>query len=65
MMRGGDRRRVRTPRRIRAEVEEEIRFHLEQRAAELERGGLEADAAWEEALRRFGDVEATRAACYG
>ncbi|MGH7476431.1 MAG: ABC transporter permease, partial [Longimicrobiales bacterium] len=47
-------------RRIRAEVEDEIRFHLERRAAELELQGLSRDAAWEEAMRRFGDVEATR-----
>lgn len=60
-----DRLLMRLPRRIRQDVDEEIRFHLEQRAAELERQGFPPGAAREEALRRFGDLESTRAACYG
>ena len=49
------------PAPIEEEVEEELRLHLELRAAELESGGLSEVAAREEALRRFGDVAAVRA----
>ncbi len=56
-------RLIRSARRIREEVEEEIRFHLEMRVAALERGGLDPAAAREEALRMFGDVEKVRAEC--
>ena len=41
---------------IRDEVDEEIRFHLEQRAARLEREGMNPSDARDEAERRFGDV---------
>ncbi|MEM7349450.1 MAG: ABC transporter permease [Acidobacteriota bacterium] len=50
----------RTDREIRREVDEELRFHLHMRAAELERDGLPAEDAASEALRQFGDYEATR-----
>jgi putative ABC transport system permease protein len=50
-------------REIGAELDEEFGFHLEQRIAELERRGLGAAEARAEALRRFGDVAAARAAC--
>src|SRR5215208_8376784 len=54
----------RTAARIRREVDDELRFHLEMRAAELaELEGMAPDAAWDEAARRFGDVEFTRAYC--
>jgi putative ABC transport system permease protein len=50
-------------REIEAIVDEELRFHVEMRTAELVRlGHSEADAR-AEALRRFGDMAATRAAC--
>lgn len=52
-----------SPRRVRAEVDEEIRHHLELRAMELEKLGLSSSQARDEALRRFGDVGATRRAC--
>ena len=39
------------------EVEEELRFHLEQRAARLEREGMSPWEAREEAERRFGNLE--------
>src|SRR5690606_20947100 len=45
---------------IRAEVDEEIRFHLEMRAEELQRGGLPPAEARARARREFGDVEAAR-----
>lgn len=44
------------------EVDEEIRAHLEMRAADLERGGLSPAAARAEAERRFGDVAGARRA---
>ena len=43
-----------------AEVDDEIRFHLEARTEQLVAGGLARDAARAEALRRFGDMEAAR-----
>jgi putative ABC transport system permease protein len=49
--------------RIRQEVEEEIQLHLAARIAELQRQGLSPEAAREEALRLFGDVEQTRKVC--
>jgi putative ABC transport system permease protein len=61
------RRAFRFPRRnaaqVAAEVEEELRFHLEQVAAELAEEGWPADEARVEARRRFGDLEGTRAYC--
>ena len=54
--------RQRTPRQIKSEVEEEIRFHLELRIAELVRQGLSPAEAREEAVRMFGDVERTERA---
>lgn len=50
---------------IRRDVDEEIEFHLQMRAAELEREGHSPASAREEAVRRFGDVESTRDACVG
>jgi len=54
----------RGPRRLRRDVDEEIEFHLAMRAAELERAGHTPAAAWEEAVRRFGEVERTRMVCW-
>jgi predicted permease len=50
----------RSPRDIAADVDEELRFHLDQRADELEAGGMTADAARAQALREFGDVDDAR-----
>ena len=50
-------------REIEAGVDEEIRFHVEMRAEQLVRMGHAPDEARAEALRRFGDLAATRAAC--
>jgi putative ABC transport system permease protein len=58
------RRRFRRPpaaRQIGADVDEEIRFHLEMRITELVKQGLSPEAAREEAFRRFGDLERARA----
>src|SRR5262249_17690414 len=42
-------------------VEDEIRFHVDMKSRELASSGLSEEAARAEALRRFGDVERTRA----
>src|SRR5262249_26954488 len=48
--------------RLRAELDAELRFHIDGRADDLmEREGLTRDAAEREAKRRFGDVSAYRA----
>jgi putative ABC transport system permease protein len=44
------------PERLEDDVDEELAFHLRQRAADLETDGLPPDVAWDEALRRFGNV---------
>ena len=54
----------RSPRSIRAEIDEELQLHLEQRIAALVRHGINPADAREEALRRFGDLEQTRDYCY-
>src|SRR5688572_26756063 len=48
---------------IRAEVEDELRFHLEMRISELQKRGLNAEEARREALRQFGDLDETREVC--
>ncbi|MGH7463833.1 MAG: ABC transporter permease, partial [Longimicrobiales bacterium] len=53
-------RSVLRPDRIEDDVEEELRLHVELRAAELEAGGMTAAAARDEAQRRFGDMAAFR-----
>lgn len=45
------------PSRIDVEVREEIRFHLEMRAEELEKEGLPAAEAWGAAVEAFGDPD--------
>jgi predicted permease len=51
----------RTARQIGADVEEEVRFHLETRAEELVRvHGLAPEAARMQAIREFGDVDDAR-----
>ena len=57
---GRRRRLFRLPSRgggLREEVDEELRFHIEERAARLEREGMAPHEARAEAERRFGDVE--------
>lgn len=46
--------------RVRDEVEDEIAFHLEERARELVARGMDPEAARAEALREFGDVREAR-----
>jgi predicted permease len=48
---------------VAADVDDEFRFHLEERIEALVNAGLDARAAREEALRGFGDIERVKAAC--
>jgi putative ABC transport system permease protein len=50
----------RTARDIRADVDDELRFHIEERTSALTASGLAPDAARAQALREFGDVDDTR-----
>ncbi len=60
-MTGGRRRMFRLPRAgAEGDLDEEIRVHLELRAEELVREGWSPEAAKEEALRRFGPMDAAR-----
>ena len=57
----GVRRFFRVPRNgIEAQVDDELRFHIESRADDLAREGLSRDAAVLQATREFGDLAATR-----
>src|SRR5262245_44360855 len=47
--------------RFRREVDDEVAFHVEMRARELEAQGLSAETARREAERRFGDQARVRA----
>ena len=54
----------RKPRRaaeIEAELDEELRFHLDMRRDEYQRSGATPDEAGRRALRKFGDVSFIRA----
>src|SRR5262245_5059290 len=53
----------RRPETIEADVDAELDHHLELRVAALEREGLSPQAARQEALRQFGDLERTREYC--
>ncbi len=65
----GLRRFVRVRRSVgedaRRSVDEELRFHLEMRASELEAGGLDAGEARARAMEEFGDVARARRALLG
>ena len=43
--------------RLDADLQDEIRFYLEERAKEFMEEGRDADAAWRAALEAFGDIE--------
>lgn len=53
----------RTADQVAADVDEELRFHLDMVARELMDDGWPEDAARVEAVRRFGDLETTRKVC--
>ena len=62
----GIRRFLRLPRseaRIRADVDEELRFDIDMRVNDLLRQGVPPDMARARALAEFGDLEATRRYC--
>jgi len=50
-------------RSVKSDVDEELSVHLEMRIDELVATGMSPDAARREALRQFGDVEATKQYC--
>src|ERR1700759_1382210 len=52
-----------TSERIARELDDEVRFHVESRARALIDHGYSTDAAYTEALRRFGDVDDLRDYC--
>ncbi|MEJ2204702.1 MAG: ABC transporter permease [Gemmatimonadota bacterium] len=59
-MSGPRKRRFRLPpdpERLRQEVDEEVRFHLEKKVERLRDEGLTEEEAWAEARRRFGSVD--------
>lgn len=49
--------------RLASDLDDEVRFHIEMRAAELVAGGMSPDDAHSEALRRFGDADELREYC--
>src|SRR3954465_6904273 len=49
--------------RITPELDDEVRFHVDQRAKKLIEQGYPTEAAYAEALRRFGDVDDLRDYC--
>ena len=53
----------RRPETVAAEIDEELRTHLDMRVDALEATGLSRDQARREALRQFGDLEYTRRYC--
>jgi predicted permease len=48
---------------VRSDVDEELRFHLEEKTRDLIAGGLAPDAARAEAQRQFGDTAEVRQLC--
>src|SRR5262245_51280183 len=50
-------------RAVKQEIDEELRFHLEQRTAENISAGMPSDEAVREARRRFGDFQSVREEC--
>ena len=56
-------RRLAQRRAVTREIDEELRFHLEQRAAENMAAGLSPDAAARAARKRFGNLQNVREEC--
>ena len=62
----GVRRSLRLPttrERLLRELDDEIRFHVEERAARFTASGMSVEDAYAEALRRFGDMDDLRRYC--
>src|SRR5687768_9678561 len=53
----------RRPAQAQAEVDEELRVHIDMRTEELAAAGIPRDDARAEALRQFGDLQYTRRYC--
>ena len=53
----------RSARSIKADIDEELRFELDMRTSELERGGMSHDDARRRAIAEAGDLEQTRRYC--
>src|SRR5512133_1115611 len=53
----------RTKRSISGDIDDELRFHLDMRAAELMRDGMNERAARDEAMREFGNIDFTKRYC--
>lgn len=53
----------RSARLIKADIDEELRFELDMRTSELERGGMSHDDARRRAIAEAGDLEQTRRYC--
>jgi hypothetical protein len=50
-------------RTLKREIDEELRFHLEQRTAENVAAGMSPDKAAREARKRFGNLQSVREEC--
>jgi hypothetical protein len=48
---------------VKQEIDEELRFHIEQRTAENIAAGMSADEAALEARKRFGNLQSVREEC--
>src|SRR4051812_720663 len=57
-------RRMFRSRQTAMEIDEELRFHIDQQAAENIRSGISPEEARRQALLRFGGTEQTREQCY-
>ena len=61
------RRRFRFPwrsaQRIQTDIDDELRFHLDMRTAELVAAGMTEVGARQEVMREFGDLEFTKRYC--
>jgi len=53
----------RSAQRIQTDIDDELRFHIDMRTAELTVAGMSEAAARQEAMREFGDVEFTKRYC--
>jgi hypothetical protein len=53
----------RTRRSIAGDVDDEVRFHLDMRTAELVQHGMSEPMAREEAIREFGNIDFTKRYC--
>jgi predicted permease len=55
--------RLRRGRELERQLGRELQFHIEERAADLQKSGLSEDAAWRQALEELGGLEQIKEAC--